>query len=1372
MNTRKSSLLSTAANAADVVIKLDDPTTPPTTTSPTLSTSSTSSTQGDDTSTPILLSIGKRAIKSKFKQEPEEERTPPVNIKKERKAKKEKIDKKMVIDEVPSSSSLAAEDEVLDDVSSSTTTNGNNNNEDDPFDMTEMEEAVYCICRKGEGDKFMLACDECNEWYHGECVGVSEADAAAIKYYACAKCKEKTTQEERNHDGTLKRLKKKSKKRALSDSSDPLMDDIFSPDNSNNNIDDQAMSITPPLTSTSTTSSTSTKISPAKVKRENSLPPLSAPVSDGIISSSGVSLCFDVDNDQVVDTKTALLERIKRKKDELSSSQSTVKLESSSSQSSFSSGSSSSSINNNSNNSNGHGSSSEPNATSMQEWTDRFQEQFPTLKLWKVSSLWVESKGNTEKAVELAKAYLEQQKTTPKVKTQPGLTQSQPSAPVSTGASALFEPDPVDDEEKTWFTQLGQVPVHPKSEEDANNNNNNNNNNNSILEVNVVKQQWAKQIRIIENQSIMLVTNMVADNTPIYFTKSNIMDNHPPQSILAHVQATHQFIGYLRLGTGATGQDLNAMVFPLLRTGFVRMVGTLRLVSYQSNQLAAVSHVTLFLTYKSHLTANDKTLPTGMDLDLPLQGINPLNKFLTELGLISAMLSDNPQMLLAPDNLDGQLDFISTNLQKLEPPPLVKVTLRSHQLEGHWWMMNRERNPETSFNTTLNSYWRRFIFNDGTPFYYNLYSDKISLYAPMTETSISGGCLFDDMGLGKTIMSICTIMGNHPKYSPHPQHAEILRGLRKHNSYFRNKPLPKTTLIICPNSLIINWRKELTKFVNKDVGLRILEYCGPGRHKNLRDFENHDIVLTTPNTFALEFKSYQSESRRAPLNSVYWWRVIVDEAQYNKPKTLFFKALSEMRSVNRWLLTGTPVQNYLEEMYPHLHFLQVHPVATDIGSWRSYIERTKNIPLLRSTLKPILLRRTKMTVGMIDLPPKTVEIVRLQFDVEESEYYNAIFEEAAKFIDALYRQGGILKNYASVLAKILRLRQICDHRMLVIQKRGSDDVAEECQICDDSPQYPVMNICKHWFCLDCILDRIKTEQEGGNDSPKCPECKLSISLNQEELRDTIAKKKADDEALEAEARAASAASLADKLKRDPDGNFAAIQPTGLRPQTSFSLLQRAQDLCNSSFTSTKVKALLQQMNIIFDQEKGCKIVIFSQWTTMLDRIEDVFHENGWKREERYERFDGTMSQIRKNEAVERFQEEGGPVVMLISLKAGGVGLNLTRASKVFMVDPWWNVAMENQAIDRLHRIGQTRPVVVKKFIIERSIEERILELQQSKEDMTQAILDEKYDPTKKIRKVSLSLEDIRLLFTGFEGQYKSLVGQRTAAYVAQQLAEM
>ncbi len=162
-----------------------------------------------------------------------------------------------------------------------------------------------------------------------------------------------------------------------------------------------------------------------------------------------------------------------------------------------------------------------------------------------------------------------------------------------------------------------------------------------------------------------------------------------------------------------------------------------------------------------------------------------------------------------------------------------------------------------------------------------------------------------------------------------------------------------------------------------------------------------------------------------------------------------------------------------------------------------------------------------------------------------------------------------------------------------------------------------------------------------------------------------------------------------------------------------SLLQLRQ-LClwqnQQSLRSTKIDFLIENLEQLI--EEGHKVLVFSQFTTYLDLIQNKVRENSWK----YARIDGSQTMKKRQAEVEKFQD-GDAQVFLISLKAGGVGLNLTAASYIFLMDPWWNPAVESQAIDRAYRIGQENRLTVYRPIIKDSVEEKVLVLQNTKREL-------------------------------------------------------
>lgn len=182
---------------------------------------------------------------------------------------------------------------------------------------------------------------------------------------------------------------------------------------------------------------------------------------------------------------------------------------------------------------------------------------------------------------------------------------------------------------------------------------------------------------------------------------------------------------------------------------------------------------------------------------------------------------------------------------------------------------------------------------------------------------------------------------------------------------------------------------------------------------------------------------------------------------------------------------------------------------------------------------------------------------------------------------------------------------------------------------------------------------------------------------------------------------------------------------------------RSADQSYKHIDSTKIEFLLETLEAII--EEGHQAIIFSQFTTYLDIIQHYFREKHWK----YSRIDGSQSINKRQEQVDLFQSGKNPV-FLISLKAGGVGLNLTAASYVFIMDPWWNPAVESQAIDRAHRIGQKNTLTVYRPLIKGSVEEKVLKLQEEKKQLFSDLLATDDDQVFSGR---LTMKDFEMLFS-------------------------
>lgn len=244
---------------------------------------------------------------------------------------------------------------------------------------------------------------------------------------------------------------------------------------------------------------------------------------------------------------------------------------------------------------------------------------------------------------------------------------------------------------------------------------------------------------------------------------------------------------------------------------------------------------------------------------------------------------------------------------------------------------------------------------------------------------------------------------------------------------------------------------------------------------------------------------------------------------------------------------------------------------------------------------------------------------------------------------------------------------------------------EECSICLDSPEGPVITKCRHVFCRDCITSVITEAARSGNPGP-CPLCKREIQI------DDLTPYSADDSDSE-------------------DDEIAAI----LNPKKQ----KDDSDWLTAEFThSAKTTALRDQILEWRENHPGDKVVLFSQFTKMLDLVEKVMDGEEWG----CVRYQGNMNMEEREEALRTFRYDPDCGIMLTSLRAGGVGLNLTHANLVLSLDLWWNAAVELQAFDRVHRMGQEKEVHVSRFIVKGTVEQRIMDLQKKKQGISNAAL--------------------------------------------------
>jgi len=676
------------------------------------------------------------------------------------------------------------------------------------------------------------------------------------------------------------------------------------------------------------------------------------------------------------------------------------------------------------------------------------------------------------------------------------------------------------------------------------------------------------------------------------------------------------------------------------------------------------------------------------------------------------------------------------DLEGIDPfEEIVETKLLQHQRVGIQWMSLREVFDGDEQDELPPFYVEKEDKQSGDIKYVNIISEEEIEELPEIGC---GGILADDMGLGKTLQCISLIATN--------------------SGYKDKEDGEGPTLIVAPLTVIGNWVGQIQDHCAKDA-FRILVYHGPNREKDLDVIKSYHIVITTFDIVALEYSDETDENREemrkhygCGLQYVDWLRVVLDEAhKIRSRKTRVFKACNALQARSRWCLSGTPVQNRLDDIYSLFMFLKVQPIC-DKAFWQKFIVAPlKNgNPLgfdrLRKVMGQICLRRDKgMKIdgkAIISIPEKILRERTIEFNPEDKYKYQRLMALHKERFQMMKQKGDneIMRNFSSVLSMLLRLRQCCAHTLLVPELNGKSSLSDmklddvmggnvddvlmnsECASCGVMPDDgAILTVCHHVYCSDCFL----YELESNNDCFPCTLCGDKLT------RKSIAEERKAEEMVAETA----AADKADDDDEEKDGDAKAkkrytkfVVPDGpIQP-------------------STKMQVLIDDVKswpVPTGGQRADKAVVFSQWTSVLDILARCLDQ----RDIAYERLDGSMSRATREAAMQSFRDSEDIPVFLMSLKAGNLGVNMTVANHVYMLDPWWNPATEDQAVDRVYRLGQTRPVTVNHFVIKDSVEEKILQIQRRKRKLIESAMGLQSKEDQKQQRKSEWLDDLKDLFT-------------------------
>lgn len=441
------------------------------------------------------------------------------------------------------------------------------------------------------------------------------------------------------------------------------------------------------------------------------------------------------------------------------------------------------------------------------------------------------------------------------------------------------------------------------------------------------------------------------------------------------------------------------------------------------------------------------------------------------------------------------------------------------------------------------------------------------------------GILADDMGLGKTLQALAVIQKAKEEDGPMP------------------------TLVICPTTVVFNWESEIQKFAPT---LTTLKLSGTERKQFFKHIPEFDVVITS---YALVRRDIEK------LKDINFRYIILDESQNIKnAMSQTAQAVKKLNATHKLALSGTPIENKLEELWSVFDFLMPGFLFSMADFNSRYVNpimerQDKTVEKrLKLQIYPFILRRMKRDVAK-DLPDKVENIAYCELTDEQRDFYLQVLDSTKEELFKSIEQNGLEKSRLSIFSALLRLRQICCHPRL---------------------------------------------------------------YDKENVKNIIS-----------------------------SGKF------------------------------EKLKVMLEEII-----SEGHRVLLFSQFVDMLDIVKAWLEREGIE----YEYLTGKTKD--RQGAVERFNSSNKIPIFLISLKAGGTGLNLTGADYVIHYDPWWNPAVEDQATDRAYRIGQTKKVFVYRLITKNTVEEKIQKLKTIKRNLVDSVISVDRNITK-----SLTMDDIREIFS-------------------------
>ncbi|KAI9883645.1 MAG: hypothetical protein M1823_004592 [Watsoniomyces obsoletus] len=651
-----------------------------------------------------------------------------------------------------------------------------------------------------------------------------------------------------------------------------------------------------------------------------------------------------------------------------------------------------------------------------------------------------------------------------------------------------------------------------------------------------------------------------------------------------------------------------------------------------------------------------------------------------------------------------------------------------------------------------------------------------------------GGLLADSMGLGKTIEVLATMVGNPPDLS---------------------KGMPKTTLIVAPSGAIKQWMEEIDTHVTPGRFPKVLHYKR-SKDLSMANLLDQDIIITS---YYEVMRSYpfpepddianmesgealdwlrEREDKTGDLHQIKFYRVVLDEAHtISNHRSRTSIACVRLDASYRWAITGTPIQNRLEELFPYFQFFRVPWTGSLQGFKKNFCNPNSEEHHLRIgyTLSFIMMRRTLKTRmfgrPIIDIPKAHETVERINFTKAERALYDTLEERFRMDINSYFLQGAARQNYGNFYIRLLRLRQATSHPYLLeeaIRETFSlEDLRRfEAQLAraGDEPAYEELGV---WV-------RERMEQQSGSTGAANPGStgfgKSSFgakadftaylaTLNEEQMlercicricwdmatdpqitdcKHVFCKQCIQDECSKAAAvgkmfahcpscsKEFKEVSPYTKLQARPAPPQEAEIDDEMEDRRSKKRNQAKKAWLNLSadiLPSAKLVAAKAQILKWQQEAPEDKIIVFTQFNLTARIFQKICDAEGWSSA----LFLGDVDDKKRQAIRTQFREDPELKILIAGLKCGGQALNLTAANRVIIIDLWWNHGLEQQAFGRVFRIGQTKETHLVRYVVKNSIDERLRAMQ----DWKLSVVDGAMLDNGQVMK-ALSVEELAKLF--------------------------